>query len=218
MKNNEVQKHLNDIAVLIAQHQGLQFNTQSEAQKHIDNTATQLRDMMQQSSLMFSEGLKHLIDTKHHPVADISRQILKNLESPEKLVAVIESQIINKDESLKQFSEAVNSFYGCGDFHTEECVISVLLSLFPLEPQPFACYGTLIWRRDGITAAVEFYKNIVDVYENPILDYFAGDCYFKAGQKKEARVVLERALENATNAPEIYGDIAQFIRILLREF
>jgi predicted Zn-dependent protease len=115
------------------------------------------------------------------------------------------------------FSEAVNSYYDCGDYHLEECVISVLLTLFPLEPQPFACYGTLIWRRDGINEAVTFYKSIVDLFESPILDYFAADCIGKAGNRGEAKKLLDRALKNAQNAPEIYEDIMQFIRIALRE-
>ena len=218
MKTNEIDRHLNDISFMIARHQGLQFNNQKEVDRHVTTTTQQLKEMMQQSNSMFIEGLKYLIETNQQPVADISSQILGNLDTPEKMVPIIESQIINNDDSLRLFSEAVNSYYGCGDFHTEECVISVLLTLFPMEPQPFACYATMLWRKDGINAAVELYKNIVDVFGNPILDYFAADCYFKAGDRTEAKTLLDRAMQNVEKEPELYADIAQFIRILLREF
>ena len=218
MQQIEMEKHLNDIAVMVAQQQGLQFSSQKEAQTHIKNTTVRLQQMLQQSSAMFVEGLRYLVEKDQHPAAAIAQQILENLRSPEKVTGIIESQIINNEHSLESFSEAVNSFYGCGDFHVEECVISVLLTLFPLEPQPFACYGTMIWRKDGIEEAEKFYKNIVDLFENPVLDYFAADCYFKAGHKSEAKTLLDRALLNAKKEPEVYADISQFIRILLKEF
>ncbi len=217
MKPNEIDRHLNDLSFMIARHQGLQFNNQKEAENHVTNTTAQLKDMMQQSNAMFIEGLNFLIETNHQPVATISAQILDSLNTPEKMVQIIEAQIINNDDSLKLFSESVNSYYGCGDFHTEECVISVLLTLFPMEPQPFACYATMLWRKEGIGAAVELYKNIVDVFKNPILDYFAADCYFKAGDRSEAKALLDRAMQGVEKEPETYADIAQFIRILSRE-
>ena len=218
MQQTEIEKHLSDIAVMVAQQQGLQFNNHKEAQTHIKNTTFKLQQMLQQSSAMFLEGLKHLSEKNNYPAAEVTQQILKHLNSPEKISNIIETQIIKNEHSLEVFSEAVNSFYGCGDFHVEECVISVLLTLFPLEPQPFACYGTMIWRKDGIEEAENFYKNIVDLFESPILDYFAADCYFKAGHKSEARILLDRALQNAKKEPDLYADISQFIRILLREF
>jgi predicted Zn-dependent protease len=218
LQQSDIDKHLNEIAVMVAQQQSLQFNSQAEAQNHIKNTAAKLQQMLQQSSAMFVEGLKYLAERNQQPVSDIATQILEKLPTPGEVASILETHIVKNDHSLEQFSEAVNSFYGCGDFHVEECVISVLLTLFPLEPQPFACYGTMIWRRDGIQEAENFYKNIVDLFESPILDYFAADCYFKAGHKAEAKSLLDRALVNAHKDPEIYADIAQFVRILLREF
>ena len=217
MKSNEIEKHLNNIAVMVARHQGLQFNNQKEVQNHVAATTQQLKDMLQQSNAMFVEGLQLLAASPNQAAAEIVKKLLGNMETPDQMVRIIETHIINNDDSLKIFSEAVNSFYGCGNFHHEECVISALLTLFPMEPQPFACYGTMLWRKEGITSAVEFYRNIVDVFENPILDYFAADCYFKSGDSTGAKALLDRAMQNVEKEPETYADIAQFIRILLRE-
>jgi len=214
---NDIDKNLGELAVMLVQQQGIHFATHKEAEKHLDNTTTQLRELLQQSSTMFIEGLKYLTEKNHQPVSDITRQLLEHIQNPKEMAAIIEANILKNERSLEMFSATVNSFYGCGDYHIEECVISVLLTLFPLEPQPFACYGTLIWRKNGIEDAAAFYKSIVDLFETPILDYFSADCFAKSGDKTEARRLLERALKNAQASPEIYEDIMQFIRIALRE-
>ena len=214
---NKSDAALEELAALMVQQQGIHFETHQEAEQHLKGTTLQLRELLQQSSATFVEGLKHLAECDHHSVATIAKKLLKHIQSPKEMANIIENTILKDDHSLSMFSEAVNSFYGCGDFEVEESVISVLLTLFPLEPQPFACYGTMIWRKNGIEDAVTFYKSIVDLFESPILDYFAADCYAKAGRKVEAKKLLERGLKVAQDSPEVYDDIIQFVRIALRE-
>ena len=217
INQSEFDKNINDLAAMLVKEQGVHFATFKEAENHVKDTAANLRSLLQQSSAMFIQGLNYISEKNEHAASDITRQLLKHQKNPQEMAKIIEANIVNNSRSLEIFSEAVNSFYGCGDFHVEECVISVLLTLFPMEPQPFACYGTLIWRRDGIAEAETFYKNIVDLFESPILDYFSADCFAKSGNKDEAKKLLQRALKNAQAAPEIYEDITQFIRIALRE-
>ena len=217
INQSEFDKNINDLAAMLVKEQGVHFATFKEAENHVKDTAANLRSLLQQSSAMFIQGLNYISEKNEHAASDITRQLLKHQKNPQEMAKIIEANIVNNSRSLEIFSEAVNSFYGCGDFHVEECVISVLLTLFPMEPQPFACYGTLIWRRDGIAEAETFYKNIVDLFESPISDYFSADCFAKSGNKDEAKKLLQRALKNAQAAPEIYEDIMQFIRIALRE-
>lgn len=217
LDQSDIDKSLHDLAAMVIKEQGVHFATYKEAESHIKDTAERLRELLQQSSVMFIEGLKHVSERTEYPAADVARRLLESQKNPQKMAKIIETHIVGDAQSLESFSQVVNSFYGCGDFHVEECAISVLLTLFPMEPQPFACYGTMVWRRDGIAAAENFYKGIVDLFSNPILDYFTADCYAKAGNKIEAKRLLQRALENGQAAPEIYGDIMQFVRIALRE-
>jgi predicted Zn-dependent protease len=217
ISQSEFDKNINDLAAMLVKEQGVHFATFKDAENHVQDTAANLRGLLQQSSAMFIQGLNYISEKNEHAASDITRQLLKHQKNPQEMAKIIEANIVSNSRSLEIFSEAVNSFYGCGDFHVEECVISVLLTLFPMEPQPFACYGTLIWRRDGIAEAETFYKNIVDLFESPILDYFSADCFAKSGNKDEAKKLLQRALKNAQAAPEIYEDITQFIRIALRE-
>ena len=99
----------------------------------------------------------------------------------------------------------MNGFYDCGDFQQEHSVISVFLTLFPLHPQPYACLATLIWRRDGIQAAQNFYEHIVDVFKNPLLDYFSADCFLKSGHAEKAKPLLQRAYRKAQDTLDQYA-------------
>lgn len=218
MQPNNIEQYLDELAVMVAKQEDLQFHSAQEAQKHVKATSVRLQGLLQQSSTMFLEGLQHLSKPQHGRVAEISSQLLKQLTNPPQMAEIIQSQVTDNPQSLEMFSEAVNSYYDCGDYRCEECVIAVLLTLFPLEPQPLACYGTLLWRRHGISKAAEFYQSIVDLFQNPILDYFTADCFYKNGNKTEAKKLLDRALINANETPEIYADIAQFIRISLKQF
>lgn len=218
MNKDEFDTHLYELAEMIIRQQGLQFNSHHEAQHQIQKTMARLREQLGQSNALFVEGLTYLIGKSEPRVADIARKIYAQLAVPAKVAEIIDSEIIKNPESLHLFVAAVNTFYDCGDFHVEECVMSVLLTLFPMDPQPFTCYATMLWRKHGIAEAMAFYKKIVDLFESPVLDYFAADCYFKAGDKAAAKKLLERALKNCQQLPELHEDIGQFIRILLSQF
>lgn len=216
MQDPDLDKHIKEIATMISQ--GLQFDSEKEAERHVDNTAAKLQTMLQQSSAMFQEGLRYITEARQAPVSDITHGLLNNLHKPDRINDIINKRIVKDPGSLAMFSEVVNSYYGCGDFHKEECMIAVLLTLFPMEPQPFACYGTLIWRRDGIAEAQRFYEHIADLFESPIIDYFAADCHYKAGNKSEARRLLLRGQQNAEKDLETYAEVVQFIRVMLHDF
>ena len=217
MATTDIEQYLDELAEMVTVQENIQFGSEKEAQRHVEATSAKLHDLLQQSSTMFLEGLKHLSGAQHGAVGEIASQLRQHLTDSKKMDEIVQTQVANNPHSLELFSEAVNSYYDCGDYHCEECVIAVMLTLFPLEPQPLACYGTLLWRRDGINTAAEFYQSIVDLFQNPILDYFTADCFFKSGKTVEAKKLLERALVTANEAPEIYADIAQFIRILLKQ-
>jgi tetratricopeptide (TPR) repeat protein len=166
---------------------------------------------------MLMEGLCILRDQGQGYVASISKKIIQHLESSKKLSQLIENEIIKNEQSMSLFMDAVDSFYDCGDFHQEQCVISVMLALFPLNPQPYVYLGTLIWRRDGIAVAEHYYEKIVKVLVDPALDYFAADCFFKNGNKDQAKELLQRALDEAKKAPEMYQDTKPAMLALLEK-
>ena len=214
----EFDAYLNELADMIVRQQGIQFGSYQEARECVENTTIQLEQLLQRSNALFVEGLQnmiHLTETRFQFVVNIARKIHENLHTPSEVAKIIDTQIVKNADSLKLFSEAVNSFYGVGDFRIEESVIAVLLTLVPMEPQPFACFGTMIWRKEGIAEAVAYYEKIVDLFESPILDYFAADCYYKAGKKIEAKKLLDRAVRQVEKSPWLYDEVMSLIRACL---
>ncbi len=174
-----------------------------------------MRQLLQQSHLIVQEGLQHLSEKSAGFVQEVAKNLLKNFDSPTELAKIIQADIQDNPNALQLFSEQVNSFYGCGDYHLEQCVLAVFLMFFPLYPQPYACYATLIWRKDGIQEARAFYDHIVDAMENPVLDYFAADCFLKAGDAARAKKLLQRALAATQSAQQEQQDLRQHITNLL---
>ena len=72
---NKSDAALEELAALMVQQQGIHFATHQEAEKHLKGTTVQLRELLQQSSATFVEGLKHLSSCDHHPVADIAKKL-----------------------------------------------------------------------------------------------------------------------------------------------
>ncbi|MET3107128.1 tetratricopeptide (TPR) repeat protein [Oxalobacteraceae bacterium GrIS 2.11] len=217
LNREEFERHLNELAEMVVRQQGIHFESHTEARSYVKDTTEKLEQLLARGNAMFIEGLRHLIARNQQPVAELASKIVDNLAAPDRVAEIIDRDILKNPASLRLFSEAVNSFYDCGNYQVEESVISVLLTLFPMEPQPFVCYGTLIWRRDGIAEAVSYYQKIVDMFESPILDYFASDCYDKFGNRREARLLLERAFQSGSQAPYLFADVLQLIQSALKK-
>ena len=216
MQEQDINKYIEDLAVAVAQQQGIQFKSLKDAEEHTKKTKQEIQHLFQQNSVLIKEGLQTYSDKCDGFVADISRRILNSLESPEEINKIVTSEIQGNTEALKLFSEAANSFYDCGDFHLEQCVLSVFLMLFPLYPQPYACYATLIWRKEGISAAETFYEQLVGSMEDPVLDYFAADCFVKAGNKKRAKELVQRALAKTQDSLHDHQDLREHLAQLYR--
>jgi hypothetical protein len=88
--------------------------------------------------------------------------------------------------------------------------------LFPFHPQPYACYATLIWRKEGIEAAAAFYTQLVGAMEDPVLDYFAADCFIKSGNHTKARELIQRALAKTQPSLQEHQELRQHLLELTR--
>lgn len=213
-----IDNFINDLAVAMNQQRGIQFKSLKEATEHTEQTTQEIRYILQQNSIMLKEGLRCFSERCSGLVADISKRLLDNLQSHAELTKIIETEIQSSELALQAFSEAANSFYDCGDYHLEQCVLSAFMMLFPLHPQPYACYATLIWRKEGITAAETFYAQLVDSVQDPVLDYFAADCFAKAGNEKKAKELIQRALEKTQTSLQEHHEIRQHLLELSRRF
>lgn len=212
---------IDNITQLVIQNQDLSFSSQREAQRHLDKTRTDMRKLMKESNALFIAGLHYLKEYEqshtHTYVASVAGKILKSLDSAKKLQRVIETEVSNQEMSLYLFSEVVFDLVECGDYHKEVCVIAVVMSLFPLNAQPYVYYGSLLWRRDGKQAAEEFYSRIVEVFHDPALDYFAAECFIKNGNREKAKLLLQNAQNNQLMAQENYKNVKMNIQELIEQ-
>jgi hypothetical protein len=212
----QIENFIEELSVAVAQQKGMQFNNEQEADQHQKQTSQEIRQMLQQNSLMLKEGLQIYSERCTGFVADVSRRLLENLEKPTAIAKIIEAEIQGNQQALQAFSEAANSFYDCGDFHIEQCVLSTYMMLFPLHPQPYACFATMIWRKDGINAAETLYMQLVSAIEDPVLDYFAADCFVKSGNHTKARELIQRALSKTQAGLPEHQELRQHLLQLTR--
>jgi tetratricopeptide (TPR) repeat protein len=217
--SQEIEDFIDHVAANVAQQQELQFSSQQEARRYLEKTKLEIRHSLKEGNEVLMQGLNFIKEKNHGHVhgytSAMADKLLKHLNSSKKLAQIIETEIMNNERALLFFSEMVGGFYDCGDFYQEECVISVFMALFPLNPQPYVFYGTMLWRRDGIDAAENFYDKILKVIQEPGLAYFAADCFYKNGQKKKAKDLLEQTLNCAQMSLEKYNDVKQQMLTLL---
>jgi tetratricopeptide (TPR) repeat protein len=199
---------LDSIVANVIRQQGLSFSSHNEAQLYLKKIKRQIEDCCKQGSDLLIEGLKALQEKNHgyvHSyVAAMSTKLLKHLHSSKKLKTVIE-EITKNERSLLYFTEAVKGYVDCGDHQKELAVISVLLTLYPLNPQAYICFATLIWRTEGIAAADAFYSKVIELIQEPALFYFAADCFYKNGNKEKAKEIAQQALAKAEITNDSYG-------------
>lgn len=211
---------LENIAEAVCQHRGLSFATQQEMQRCLDRTRQEILTLRDQACADLIEGLTILRETTgghvRNYVSGVAASLLDNVNSLEALSDIIEKLWLD-ERSLLYFNDVIDSFYDCGDYHREHCLITVYLTLFPLNPQPYTCFGALTWRRDGIAAAERYYSHMIDVLAHPVVHYYAAECFHKNGNTARAKEVLQHALRNAEKSPDVHSDTKKRLRQFLMQ-
>jgi hypothetical protein len=219
--HNEIDDFIESVAIHVTQQKGVRFSSQKEAQRYIEKTKLEIHHSLKQGNQVLMQGLNFIKEKNHGHVhgytSAVADKLLKHLNSSKKLAKIVETEIMNNSQALLFFSEMVGEFYDCGDFYQEECVIAVFMALFPLHPQPYVFYATMLWRRDGIQAAEAFYEKIITVIKDPGLNYFAADCFYKSDNQAKAKALLEETLNCEQLSLGDYSDIKQQILALLAQ-
>jgi len=217
--HTELNQFIESIAVGAAKEKGLHFSSAREAQQYLEKSKLQIRQLIHEGNVNFFEGLQLLTENSEGHVrqfvAGVAGKILKNLDSTKKLNKIIEDDIIKNDRALLFFSDVINEIQEAGDFHKELCALSVLMTLFPANPQSYVYYAAYLWRKEGKAAAELFYSKITEVLQDPALDYFAADCFIKNGNRPKARKLLEKSLERGLISHENYDNVKKNIQELM---
>ncbi|MET3106104.1 tetratricopeptide (TPR) repeat protein [Oxalobacteraceae bacterium GrIS 2.11] len=206
---------MTQLAERMAQQRRLSFGSFSEAQGYLAAARNEIDHALQESSVLLAKGLAEFAALDRYYVSALCFDLLEHIGQPLALAEICEARVVHNDTAYPQFMDAMNYFYDCGDLEREQSAIAVLMLLFPTHPQPYVYQGTLIWRKDGIAAAERFYIEMVEMMEDPALDYFAAECFYEIGSIDKARDVLRRAQINTNMSPTMYAEIRERIAVLM---
>ncbi|MDR1456751.1 MAG: hypothetical protein LBI34_01690 [Puniceicoccales bacterium] len=87
--------------------------------------------------------------------------------------------------------------YEEGDFKSASSMFSVIVRLFieEIQIQPFIMLALCEWQTNGIEAATKIYELYMQMFEDPLLCYYAADCFAKAKMTNDARNAIDKGLE-----------------------
>jgi hypothetical protein len=200
------------IASEVVRHQEIQFSSAREVQNYLSKVKKDIRHLIDKNNQTFVKGLGYLSSDNQSMVpefvANISAKLLRHIGSSKKISKIIETDILGNEQSLLMFADAIESYMDSGDIERELCVLTVMLMLFPLNPQPYLYFGASIERTEGLTVAAAYYAEAVKVFPHPIVCYFGAECFFKLGDKVTAKHLLQTGIEQARQTPELHDEIA----------
>ncbi|MDR0340247.1 MAG: hypothetical protein LBH53_01645 [Puniceicoccales bacterium] len=83
------------------------------------------------------------------------------------------------------------------EYKAASAMFSVIVRLFieEIQIQPFIMLALCEWQLNGIEAATKVYDLYLQMFEDPLLCYYAADCFIKAGRQLEARNAIDRGLQ-----------------------
>ncbi len=213
-----MQQQIDQIATDVMQQQGLVFDTIAEAERYKSGIVQKLDESVQLAQTHFFEGLHLLRHVEQHFVKATVNDLLAHRTSPAEINNRLAAILRKEPRAEEYFCDAVNSFFDCGDFHREQCVLTVLLALFPTSPQAFVYFATLFWRQYGIATAITFYNQCVDVFQDPLLDYFAAECFKENGDLERAKALNARALATLEALPpESSSELTLHLQALVKQ-
>ncbi len=204
-------KHMIEIAIDAQGFQPTEFESMSS---HNSKTTLKIQTMMGDSIANFASGLKVLSTDENEKTSEFSSALETHLNDPEAFRKKLQ-EIGEKAET--PFAEAVARLFNKGDFHRAREACAVLNLLYPFNPETIALTGSIACEIEGRQAASNFYDQIVQVFEHPMTNFFAADCFYEQGHKERAHKLLTRALSLCDEGMDPAGAYQPMIRDFLNE-
>ena len=104
--------------------------------------------------------------------------------------------VLNQDD-YTVLNKLAMAAYEEKEYKPASAMFSVIVRLFieEIQIQPFIMLALCEWQLNGIEAATKVYDLYLQMFEDPLLCYYAADCFIKAGRKPEARNAIERGIQ-----------------------
>ncbi|MDR2029991.1 MAG: hypothetical protein LBP65_00800 [Puniceicoccales bacterium] len=159
----------------------------------------EVQKVLEEGELIAMEGVEHFLARDQNGQAkeifDKIRDALpKLMNSPADKQSLKGIVTQNDYEILTKLAMAT---YEEKEYKAASAMYSVVVRLFieEIQIQPFIMLALCEWQLNGIESASKIYDLYLQMFEDPLLCYYAADCFIKAGRKTEARNAIERGLE-----------------------
>jgi hypothetical protein len=159
----------------------------------------EIQKVLEEGEIIAMEGVEYFLardeEGKAKKIFDKIRAALPGLMSAPAEKQSLKGILTQTDyETLNKFAM---STYEKREFKSASAMFSVIVRLFieEIQIQPFIMLALCEWQLNGIEAATKVYDLYLQMFEDPLLCYYAADCFVKANRKVEARNAIERGLE-----------------------
>lgn len=207
----EQKKMLEDIAdkvaeQVVAEEEPNQFESQ-EMRK--ERRKSEIKKVLEEGELIAMEGVELFLQNDDQ---DRAKEIFDRIRQsiPQLLEASTEKQSLKgivTEEDYKVLNAIAMKTYEAGDFKSASAMFSVIVRLFieEIQIQPFIMLALCEWQTNGVEAATKVYDLYLQMFEDPLLCYYAADCFAKAGRKNDARSTIESGLRYVYQGKVIEG-------------
>ncbi|MDR1435646.1 MAG: hypothetical protein LBI39_00315 [Puniceicoccales bacterium] len=173
-----------------------QFESQDQRQQRRKH---EIQKVLEDGEVIAMEGVEYFLSRDENGQAktifDRIRAALPNLMSSPAEKQSLKGVLTQDDYSI--LNKLAMRTYEEKEYKAASAMFSVIVRLFieEIQIQPFIMLALCEWQLNGIEAATKVYDLYLQMFEDPLLCYYAADCFIKAGRKTEARNAVERGIQ-----------------------
>ncbi len=192
---------LNELSTLLADTLVLNSPVTEKASKHaLEKTANTLKQEIHQHLLLLAASIQRgknlfLKYSSSAKIEAIFKKVESNIEAINKNESKVKDMALIAEKDYQALFETAFQVYEKDKLEEASYMMSVLSLLQPLHVQPYILLGTIVWRQKGCAEACKMYNNFVQVLKDPLLYYYAADCYYHNKEKAEAKKLLTEAVD-----------------------
>lgn len=162
---------------------------------------------------MLREGMAQI---RTHDVSGNATRALEKIQHFDKSDPQIFYEQFN-EEDYQSLIEIANDAYEGRQFESARSMAAVIVNLFPFMMQPYVILTSVEWQLQGIDAAVGIYENLVQTLKDPILFFYAAECFMKAKKTAKALETIEEALKMCDDNPGDFDEVKEALVDMKRQ-
>lgn len=163
-----------------------------------DAQAEVLDKSVRESVLRYNEALErgkaaYMRFGNDHEVTAIFQRIDRAFEQLAKSKKASKGFLTEKD--YQYLLDTAVKVYERNQLDEATAMLAVLAMLEPLKMQHYILLATIIWVQQGVEEANKVYEQFVKIFKDPVLFFYAADCFVHAERTHRAEKLLNEAIE-----------------------